>query len=291
MRVVQAGIRYAGDRTAHMRSFSTDNCQSSQKCEVRWILGKGYGLFALSDIRKGSFLCTYSGQILSTAEARQRWTRQAETGRGNYILVLKETISSNDGRLETLKTIVDPTYVGNVGRFMSAWRACPTCNARPKTSLDYAEDAAPRPCLPSCSNAHHAACTGCRHADPDASAFRRARLGLRGGADLGLWRCRRRRLVLWPSVRRSCRRDTVQVQQLQVGCPRVLSSSRRSEADIGISTLRSVQMPRRHPLRCHLVDVVGLHAVVVSHSHRSVRDSSQSPGGIPSLLRTTCLLP
>ena len=119
-----------------MRSSLADNCQSSQKCEVRWIPGKGYGIFALSDIRKGSFLCTYSGQILSTAEARQRWARQADTGEGNYILVLKETISSDDGRLQTLKTIVDPTYVGNLGRFMSEWRACPICDARPKTSLD-----------------------------------------------------------------------------------------------------------------------------------------------------------
>lgn len=115
---------------------------------MRWVAGKGYGLFALSDIRKGSFLCTYSGQILSTAEARQRWTRQAETGEDNYILVLKETISSNDGRQQTLKTVVDPTEVGNVGRFMSACLPNLQCAAEDVADLSSSCDPQTMPALP-----------------------------------------------------------------------------------------------------------------------------------------------
>ena len=69
---------------------------------------------------KGSFLCLYAGEIISTKEARQRWQKQKANGEGNYILVINEHITVAD-KQQTLKTTVDPTRIGNIGRFMSWW--------------------------------------------------------------------------------------------------------------------------------------------------------------------------
>jgi hypothetical protein len=67
-----------------------------------------FGLFAPQEgISKGSFICTYAGELLSTTEARQRWARQAERGQGNYIFSLRER-----GR-ETIH--IDPTRIGGIG--------------------------------------------------------------------------------------------------------------------------------------------------------------------------------
>lgn len=87
-------------------------------CEVRQTTGRGLGLFAKQPLRKGSFLCIYAGEIISTKKARERWAHQKATGAGNYVLVINEHIIAG-GRQETLKTTVDPTFVGNIGRFMS----------------------------------------------------------------------------------------------------------------------------------------------------------------------------
>lgn len=88
---------------------------------MKAVPGKGFGLFAGQDIKKGSFLCLYAGEVISTKEARERWRDQLEQGRDNYILVIKEVTSRGD-RQEVLKTTVDPTRIGNVGRFMSEQR-------------------------------------------------------------------------------------------------------------------------------------------------------------------------
>ena len=89
---------------------------------------------------KGSFLCLYAGEIISTVEARRRWERQKAAGQGNYILVINEHISVT-GVQQTLKTTVDPTKIGNVGRFMSMTAYC-LCPSLQLTA------AANRPCLP-----------------------------------------------------------------------------------------------------------------------------------------------
>lgn len=75
----------------------------------------GFGLFNLDrELTKGEFVCIYAGEIISTLEAEKRWQAQSEKGQGNYILTLKETYQD-----KIIKTQIDPTTIGNVGRFIS----------------------------------------------------------------------------------------------------------------------------------------------------------------------------
>jgi hypothetical protein len=69
-------------------------------------------------LEKGTFICLYAGEYLSTTEANTRWsTTYRKKGEGNYILTL---------RLPGQKIHIDPRYKGNVGRFFN--HSCnPTC--------------------------------------------------------------------------------------------------------------------------------------------------------------------
>ena len=77
----------------------------------------------MENIGKGTFVCEYAGQRISLDDAVSRTSKKSATGSGardvqgehNYILVFKEHFS--DGR--TLNTCLDPTDVGNVGRFIN----------------------------------------------------------------------------------------------------------------------------------------------------------------------------
>ena len=81
------------------------------------------GVFALETIEKGRFLCEYAGQRISAGDAASRTCRKSPAGscaklfeaEHNYILVFKEHFS--DGR--SVCTCLDPTHVGNVGRFIN----------------------------------------------------------------------------------------------------------------------------------------------------------------------------
>ncbi|NXA06097.1 SETMR methyltransferase, partial [Sapayoa aenigma] len=76
--------------------------------------GKGWGLRALEPVPRGGFVCEYAGEVLGRAEARRRMEAQGPED-PNYILALREHL--HDGRV--LETFVDPTRVGNVGRFLN----------------------------------------------------------------------------------------------------------------------------------------------------------------------------
>lgn len=73
-------------------------------------------------LRRGTFICLYAGEYLSTTEANERWLAAAEShesreGEGNYILTL---------RLPGQRIHIDPRYKGNAGRFFN--HSCePTC--------------------------------------------------------------------------------------------------------------------------------------------------------------------
>jgi len=73
--------------------------------------GKGSGLFAGAAISRGAFVCEYAGEVIgpSEAEARSRSSRSST----NYILHVNESYSG--GRRQQI--IVDPTSVGNIGRY------------------------------------------------------------------------------------------------------------------------------------------------------------------------------
>ncbi|NWV48617.1 SETMR methyltransferase, partial [Daphoenositta chrysoptera] len=75
---------------------------------------KGWGVRALQPVPAGSFVCEYAGEVLGAAEARRRLRAQAAQ-QPNYIIAVREHL--HDGRV--LETFVDPTRVGNVGRFLN----------------------------------------------------------------------------------------------------------------------------------------------------------------------------
>ncbi|NXM72946.1 SETMR methyltransferase, partial [Serilophus lunatus] len=82
--------------------------------EVFLTARKGWGVRALRPVPRGSFVCEYAGEVLGAAEARRRLEAQGP-GQPNYILALREHL--HGGRV--LHTFVDPTRVGNVGRFLN----------------------------------------------------------------------------------------------------------------------------------------------------------------------------
>ncbi|KAM4893581.1 histone-lysine N-methyltransferase SETMAR isoform 2-T2 [Sylvia borin] len=75
---------------------------------------KGWGVRALQPVPRGSFVCEYAGEVLALAEAHRRIQAQAPE-QPNYIIVVREHL--HDGQV--METFVDPTRVGNVGRFLN----------------------------------------------------------------------------------------------------------------------------------------------------------------------------
>ncbi|XP_063147676.1 histone-lysine N-methyltransferase SETMAR [Candoia aspera] len=75
---------------------------------------KGWGLRTLEFIPKGRFVCEYAGEILNINEARRRIQLQTSSD-SNYIIAIREHLYN--GRI--METFVDPTYIGNVGRFLN----------------------------------------------------------------------------------------------------------------------------------------------------------------------------
>ncbi|GBM06175.1 Histone-lysine N-methyltransferase SETMAR [Araneus ventricosus] len=73
-----------------------------------------FGVRSAKLIPKFSFVCEYAGEIIDEPEAQGR-LKSHRPDESNYIYVLKEH-SSNDNYIQT---IIDPTYVGNVGRFLN----------------------------------------------------------------------------------------------------------------------------------------------------------------------------
>ncbi|GFR00739.1 histone-lysine N-methyltransferase SETMAR [Trichonephila clavata] len=74
----------------------------------------GFGVRSKEFIPKYSFVCEYAGEIIDEHEAELRLKKQS-SGESNYIYVIKEHISNN----KCIKTIIDPTFVGNVGRYLN----------------------------------------------------------------------------------------------------------------------------------------------------------------------------
>lgn len=73
---------------------------------------KGYCLRARKLLRKGDFICEYAGEVISRTEAKLRIKNSNNTM--NYIFILKEHSGES-----VIETIVDPTYIGNIGRYIN----------------------------------------------------------------------------------------------------------------------------------------------------------------------------
>lgn len=76
--------------------------------------GRGWGVRAAEAVQRGAFAFEYSGEYISQSETAQRRQRRPRTA-AHYIMVVRE--HTRDGRV--LRTIVDPTHRGNVGRFVN----------------------------------------------------------------------------------------------------------------------------------------------------------------------------
>ncbi|XP_068201677.1 uncharacterized protein [Palaemon carinicauda] len=78
--------------------------------------GKGHGVVSSYFIPRNSFVCEYAGEYISVEEACLRFSQQSDKD-SNYILILKEHfLKSASG---PCITIIDPTVVGNIGRYIN----------------------------------------------------------------------------------------------------------------------------------------------------------------------------
>lgn len=141
--IAQFGTAYEGDQSGKTRRLNAvyfeqnDNverpiiecniyCFCQQTCFNRCVqhgiafslqifctLNKGLGVRTLDAIDKRSFVCEYAGEVLTFSEARRRAV--CNTGSPWYLFALREHIVGGD----ILCTYVDPTYYGNVGRFIN----------------------------------------------------------------------------------------------------------------------------------------------------------------------------
>ncbi|KAH8359440.1 hypothetical protein KR093_006571, partial [Drosophila rubida] len=82
---------------------------------------KSMALRTLVDIPSGAFICEYAGELLTLKEAKRRLEIIDNCNKMNFILCLHEYTklkNSTDYRVSQV-TIVDPTYRGNIGRYLN----------------------------------------------------------------------------------------------------------------------------------------------------------------------------
>ncbi|KAM6927893.1 histone-lysine N-methyltransferase SETMAR [Xenentodon cancila] len=93
-RVVQKGLQFS------LEVFHTRN--------------KGWGVRPLEEIRCGTFVCEYAGEVIDFEEARRRQLTQTSE-ENNYIIAVREHAATGS----VTETFVDPAQKGNVGRFLN----------------------------------------------------------------------------------------------------------------------------------------------------------------------------
>lgn len=79
---------------------------------------KQFGLITLKAIPDGAFICEYAGELLTKNEAMRRLRHNDATNKMNYLICLNErsTDTSRGGKIETF---VDPSRIGNIGRYLN----------------------------------------------------------------------------------------------------------------------------------------------------------------------------
>lgn len=119
------------------QSYSAFECNSGCRCaascpnrvtqrgprkglKVVHLGDKGWGVVTEKDIPKGAFVCEYAGEIIGHAEALRRLRIRQASADTNYILVIREHVAAmadDPRRVQT--TVIDPTVLGNVGRYLN----------------------------------------------------------------------------------------------------------------------------------------------------------------------------
>lgn len=83
---------------------------------------KQLGLMTLKSITQGAFICEYAGELLTKNEALRRIRRIDDTNEMNYLICLNErSTDDSDGKGSSNKivTYVDPSRIGNIGRYLN----------------------------------------------------------------------------------------------------------------------------------------------------------------------------
>lgn len=75
---------------------------------------KGFGLTTKSLINQGEFICEYAGEVIGIQEAERRFGEQEIKKSSNYIFILNEYFGK-----KLLQTIIDPSIIGNIGRYIN----------------------------------------------------------------------------------------------------------------------------------------------------------------------------
>lgn len=84
--------------------------------KISQISNKGYGVTTTQFIPKHAFVCEYAGEWISVEEAQKRFSKQRHE-ESNYVLVMREYTSGRWAKPQI--TVVDPTVVGNIGRYIN----------------------------------------------------------------------------------------------------------------------------------------------------------------------------
>ena len=76
--------------------------------------GKGLGVFAATDMLKGTFVAEYTGEILSLTMARER-LKGLQPSDSCYVVIFREHLASAN----VVCTCIDASYHGNISRFIN----------------------------------------------------------------------------------------------------------------------------------------------------------------------------
>uniref|UniRef100_A0ACD5Y1H5 Uncharacterized protein n=1 Tax=Avena sativa TaxID=4498 RepID=A0ACD5Y1H5_AVESA len=81
--------------------------------------GKGWGLRTLDGLPKGAFICEYVGEILTSSELHERTVQNAKNAKHVHQVVLDAGFGSEGASRDEEALCLDPTFYGNVGRFVN----------------------------------------------------------------------------------------------------------------------------------------------------------------------------
>ncbi|XP_060667287.1 probable inactive histone-lysine N-methyltransferase SUVR1 isoform X3 [Ziziphus jujuba] len=80
---------------------------------------KGWGLRTLEDLPKGTFVCEYVGEILTSMELYERTVKTAKSRKCSYPVILDADWSSKGSLMNGEALCLDASHYGNVARFIN----------------------------------------------------------------------------------------------------------------------------------------------------------------------------
>ncbi|KAL6662046.1 hypothetical protein ACP70R_001430 [Stipagrostis hirtigluma subsp. patula] len=81
--------------------------------------GKGWGLRTLEELPKGTFVCEYAGEVLTSTELYERTVESARNGKHMHQVLLDAAWGSQGILRDEEALSLDSTFYGNIGRFIN----------------------------------------------------------------------------------------------------------------------------------------------------------------------------